>query len=167
MSRRYGSRPAATKNRTAPRMSASISPAPISPAPTFVSRLGRPLALTAAALCLGGALAGCQALGGALGGGGGVMPAAEVGPPPSLRSGLPGREARMANVDADGRPLATAPTRTLDLPRDKRNEARAANDGPRRIRRDEIDGEPTASSASSSMAPAMTPGGTVGLGGKF
>ncbi|RZM01365.1 MAG: hypothetical protein EOP68_22110, partial [Sphingomonas sp.] len=73
--------------------------------------------MTATALCLGAALAGCQALGGALGGGGGVMPAAEVGPPPSLRGALPGREARMANVDSDGRPLATAPTRTLDLPK--------------------------------------------------
>ena len=145
-------------------MPARISSAPIT---TAAMRLRRPLALTAAALSLGAALAGCQALGGALGGGGGVMPAAEVGPPPSLRSALPGREARMANVDADGRPLATAPTRTLDLPRDKRNEARVANDGPRRIRRDEIDGEPTAGGSSSSMAPALTPGGGVGLGGKF
>lgn len=144
-----------------PGSSATASPS------TAARRLRRPLALASAALCLGAALAGCQAIGGALGGGGGVMPAAEVGPPPSLRSGLPGREARMTNVDADGRPLATAPTRTLDLPKDRRNEARASNDGPRRIRRDEIDGEPTSGSSSSSMAPALTPGGSVGLGGKF
>ncbi|TXM52135.1 hypothetical protein FV229_27095, partial [Methylobacterium sp. WL120] len=62
-------------------MSARISSAAISSVTTGALRLRRPLALTAAALSLGAALAGCQALGGALGGGGGVMPAAEVGPP--------------------------------------------------------------------------------------
>ncbi|MCJ2006183.1 hypothetical protein ACFZ8E_22645 [Methylobacterium sp. HMF5984] len=144
----------------------AASPLPASPS-TAAGRLRRPLALTATALCLGAALAGCQALGGALGGGGGVMPAAEVGPPPSLRGALPGREARMANVDSDGRPLATAPTRTLDLPKDKRNDARAANDGARRIRREEIDGEPTSGGSSGGMTPSLTPGGSVGLGGKF
>lgn len=127
----------------------------------------RPLVRVAAVLGLGATLAGCQAISGALGGGGGVMPAAEVGPPPSLRSGLPGREARMSNVDADGRPLETAPTRRLDLPKDKRNEARASADGPRRIRRDEIDGENGSGSSSSGMTPSLTPGGSVGLGGKF
>ncbi|TXN42562.1 zinc ABC transporter substrate-binding protein, partial [Methylobacterium sp. WL119] len=50
----------------------AASPLPASPS-TAAGRLRRPLALTATALCLGAALAGCQALGGALGGGGGVM----------------------------------------------------------------------------------------------
>lgn len=126
----------------------------------------RPLTL-AAAFCLGASLAGCQALGGVLGGSGGVMPATEVGPPPSLRSGLPGREARTVDVDADGRAIATAPTKRLDLPKDKRDAARASNDGPRRIRRDEIEGSSAGGSSSSAMAPALTPGGGVGLGGKF
>ena len=117
----------------------------------------------AAVLCLGAGLGGCQALGG----GGGVMPAVEVGPPPSLRSGLPGREARAANVDADGRPIETAPTRRLDLPKDKRGEARASVEGPRRIRRDEIEGDTTSGGSSGGLTPGLTPGGSVGLGGKF
>lgn len=139
------------------------------PMPSPASRppvRARPLTL-AAAFCLGAALSGCQALGGALGGSGGVMPATEVGPPPSLRSGLPGREARTADVDADGRAVATAPTKRLDLPKDKRDAARASGDGSRRIRRDEIEGSSAGGSSSSAMAPALTPGGGVGLGGKF
>ncbi|WP_375463177.1 hypothetical protein [uncultured Methylobacterium sp.] len=139
---------------------------PATPSPASF-RPRRPASVIAAALCLATALAGCQALGGALGGGGGVMPATEVGPPPSLRGNLPGRAARTANVDADGQPLQTAPTRSLDLPKDKRNAARAGSDGSRRIGRDEIEGETASRSGSSGMTPALTPGGSVGLGGKF
>ncbi|MER2265606.1 hypothetical protein [Methylobacterium oxalidis] len=116
----------------------------------------------AAALLLA-ALSGCQALGG----GGGVMPASEVGPPPSMRSGLPNREVRTATTDADGAPLQTAPTRRLDLPKNARGEARAADAGPRRIRRDELEGGAEGGSSSGGMAPALSASGGVGLGGRF
>lgn len=113
-------------------------------------------------------LAGCQALGGALGGGGGVMPATEVGPPPSLRGSLPGRESRIANVDADGQPLQTEPTRRLDLPKNAAGAGRSADAGTRRIRREDIEGNDTPrQSAGGGMAPALGSSGNVGLGGRF
>lgn len=124
--------------------------------------LGRLLALCAIA-----GLGGCQALSGALGGGGGVMPATDVGPPPSLRSSLPNSRVRTSNVDADGQPLQSAPTRRLDLPKNARGETRAAATAERRIRREEIDGDTVGGTSSGGMAPALSPGGGVGLGGKF
>lgn len=122
-------------------------------------------------LVLGAALAavmgGCQALGG----GGGVMPATEVGLPPSMRGALPNREARNAAVDADGRPLQTAPTRQLAIPKTAGAATRSADSGERRIRREDLDGGNGAvggsGSSGSSMGPTMAPGGSVGLGGKF
>jgi hypothetical protein len=121
-------------------------------------------------LVLGAALAGlvggCQALGG----GGGVMPDTEVGLPPSLRGALPNREARSAGVDADGRPLQTAPTRQLALPKSAGAGTRTADAGERRIRREDLDGGNGAvagGSSGGSMGPMMAPGGSVGLGGKF
>lgn len=120
----------------------------------------RSAVLLAAALA---ALGGCQALGG----GGGVMPAGDVGPPPSLRGSVPGRVAR-ADSDPDAPPAATAPTRRLDLPNTARGEARAQATAERRIRREDIEGEDTTSrSAAGGMAPSMTTGGNVGLGGRF
>ena len=94
-----------------------------------------PSRLCAAAL-LAASLGGCQALGG----GGGVMPETDLGPPPSARGTLPGRPLRSALTD---------------------------DDGPRRIRREEIDGETTSRSSSGGLAPQMGAGGSVGLGGKF
>ncbi|MCJ2071115.1 hypothetical protein MKK75_20360 [Methylobacterium sp. J-030] len=122
-------------------------------------------------LALGAALAaltaGCQALGG----GGGVMPASEVGLPPSLRGALPNREARNAAVDAEGQPLQTAPTRQLAIPKTAGAATRSADAGERRIRREDLDGGNGAvgggGSSSGSMGPTMAPGGSVGLGGKF
>jgi len=120
-------------------------------------------ALVLATSLLAGALAGCQALGGTSG----VMPETDVGPPPSVRSALPGREGRTASVDDEGRPLQTRPTRSLDIPRSAGTATRSAEAGERRIRRDELEGSSAGGSGSGSMAPALTPGGNVGLGGKF
>lgn len=123
----------------------------------------RGLALGAA---LAGLVAGCQALGG----GGGVMPATEVGLPPSLRGSLPNREPRNAAVDADGQPLQTAPTKQLAIPKSAGASTRSADSGERRIRREDLDGGNAAvggSGGSGSMGPMLSPGGSVGLGGKF
>ncbi|MGU3666298.1 hypothetical protein ACLBX9_19100 [Methylobacterium sp. A49B] len=115
---------------------------------------------------LAGLVAGCQALGG----GGGVMPDTQVGLPPSLRGALPNREPHNAGVDADGRPLQTAPTRQLALPKSTGAGARTADASERRIRREDLDGGNGAVSgggSGGSMGPMMAPGGSVGLGGKF
>lgn len=120
----------------------------------------RGLALAAVLI---GALAGCQALGG----GGGVMPATEVGLPPSLRGALPNREPRNAGVDADGQPLQTAPTKQIVIPKSAGAGTRTAEAGERRIRREEIEGSGDGRSGGGAMGPMLSPGGTVGLGGKF
>ncbi len=121
----------------------------------------RSLALAAS---LVGLVAGCQVFGG---GGGGVMPATDVGLPPSLRGTIPGREARNANVDADGQPLQAAPTKAIVLPKTAASGNRTADAGERRIRRDELEGSSDGRSIGGSVAPTLTPGGSVGLGGKF
>ena len=121
-----------------------------------------PSLLLAVSLAAGG-LAGCQALGGTTG----VMPETEVGLPPSMRGTIPGRQARTASVDEEGRPLQTAPTRNIAIPKSAGAASRSADAGERRIRRDELEGSDSRSSSSGSMAPALTPGGSVGLGGKF
>ena len=121
-----------------------------------------PSRLCAAAL-LAASLGGCQALGR----GGGVMPETDIGPPPSARGTLPGRPLRSAQTDDDGRPVAAMPTRSLELPKNIRGQTRTADEGPRRIRREEIDGEPTTRTSSGGLAPQMGSGGSVGLGGKF
>jgi hypothetical protein len=127
------------------------------------SSAGLPALLLTAALTAG-ALAGCQALGGTTG----VMPETDVGLPPSMRGTIPGREGRTASVDNDGRPLQTKPTRSLDVPKAAGTATRSADSGDRRIRRDELEGSGgAAGSSGGSMAPALTPGGSVGLGGKF
>ena len=115
---------------------------------------------------LAGLVAGCQALGG----GGGVMPDTQVGLPPSLRGALPNREPQNAGVDSEGRPLQTAPTRQLALPKSAGAGTRTADAGERRIRRDELDGGNGAvggSAGGGAMGPMLSPGGSVGLGGKF
>ncbi|MEH3116706.1 MAG: hypothetical protein PGN25_03635 [Methylorubrum populi] len=121
-----------------------------------------PSRLCAAAL-LAASLGGCQALGG----GGGVMPETDLGPPPSARGTLPGRPLRSAETDEDGVALATRPTRTLELPKTIRGETHTADTGTRRIRREEIDGETTSQASSGGLSPQMSSGGSVGLGGKF
>jgi hypothetical protein len=121
----------------------------------------RSLALGAA---LVGLVAGCQALGG----GGGVMPASDVGLPPSLRGSLPNREPRNAAVDPEGQPLQTTPTKQLAIPRSAGGATQSAGAGERRIRREDIEGGNASSgSGSNSMGPMLSPGGSVGLGGKF
>ncbi|MDP4004235.1 hypothetical protein [Methylobacterium sp. NEAU K] len=115
-------------------------------------------------VALAGLVAGCQALGG----GGGVMPASEVGLPPSLRGSLPNREPHNAAVDADGQPLQTAPTRQLAIPKSAGGTTRSADAGERRIRREDIEGgNATSGGGSNTMGPMLSPGGSVGLGGKF
>ncbi len=137
-----------------------MSPSPASPAQP--SRL-TPTRAALLAACLA-ALGGCQALSGS----GGVMPAGDVGPPPSLRGSMQSRPVRAGNVDEEGRPLQTAPTRSLDLPKNARGESRAAAQAERRIRREDIEGGNAAGGAGSgSMGPALTPGGGVGVGGRF
>lgn len=116
-----------------------------------------------AAALVAALLGGCQAFSG----GAGVMPETEVGPPPSARGALPGRAVRTSQVDDDGAPLPSTPTRRLDLPKNVRGDARAADAGPRRIDRDELEGAQSGGrSSSNGLAPSVTPGG-VGLGGKF
>ncbi|MCJ2014255.1 hypothetical protein [Methylobacterium sp. J-076] len=126
------------------------------------SSAGVPALVLVVALAAGG-LAGCQALGGTSG----VMPETDVGLPPSMRNAMPNRGARTASVDDEGRPLQTQPTRNLDVPRTAGAASRGTDAGERRIRRDELEGSDSRSGSSSSMAPALTPGGSVGLGGKF
>lgn len=134
--------------------------------PTLPSSRGPALRGLALGAALAALTAGCQALGG----GGGVMPASDVGLPPSLRGALPNREARNAAVDADGQPLQTAPTRQIAIPKTAGAATRSADAGERRIRREDLDGGNGAvggSSSGGSMGPMMAPGGSVGLGGKF
>ncbi len=126
------------------------------------SPAGIPALLLATSL-LAGALGGCQALGGTAG----VMPETDVGLPPSMRGALPGREGRTASVDQDGRPLQTRPTRSLDIPRSAGTATRSADSSERRIRREDLEGGGGAGGSGGGMAPSMTPGGNVGLGGKF
>lgn len=121
------------------------------------------LSKTCAAALLTAALGGCQALGG----GGGVMPESEVGPPPSIRGAMPGAgRSRTAEVDPDGPPAQTAPTRRLDLPKTAAGQARAAANDERRIRREDIEGNTESRSAGGGLSPTVGSGG-VGVGGKF
>ncbi|MCJ2027474.1 hypothetical protein [Methylobacterium sp. J-067] len=122
-----------------------------------------PALILAVSLAAGG-LAGCQALGST----NGVMPDTDVGLPPSMRGAIPGRQARTATLDDDGRPLPAAPTRNIDIPKSAGAASRSADASERRIRRDELEGSDARSGSSSNgMAPSLTPGGSVGLGGKF
>ena len=115
-----------------------------------------------AAALVAAALGGCQALGG----GGGVMPETEVGPPPSMRGTAPAPR-RGARADADGGEAQTTPTRRLNLPSSAGGQTRAAANEERRIRREDIEGETTSRSSSGGLGPQMSPGGGVGVGGKF
>lgn len=111
-----------------------------------------------------GLLGGCQALGG----GGGVMPVSEVGPPPSMRSAVPNRTGRSAEVDPDGVPLQTQPTRRLDLPKSAAGAPGRTAAQERRINREDLEGGSEGrSGAGGGMAPQISAGGGVGLGGKF
>ncbi|WP_019903060.1 hypothetical protein [Methylobacterium sp. 77] len=124
----------------------------------------RILSNASAVALVAAALGGCQALGGSAG----VMPESEVGPPPSMRSAIPGAaRARAAEVDPDGVPLQTSPTRRLDLPKSAGGQTRAQAEAERRIRREDIEGDTTSRSSSGGLAPQMGSGGSVGLGGKF
>lgn len=121
----------------------------------------RSLALAAS---LAGLVAGCQALGG----GGGVLPATDVGLPPSLRGTVPGREARNGNVDADGQPIQTAPTKPIVLPKTAGSGSRTADASERRVRREDLEGGGgDGRGGAGSVGPTLSPGGSVGLGGKF
>ena len=138
----------------------SLSPA--YPAPEYPAAQA-PRARRALLVALGlAALGGCQALGG----GGGVMPAGDIGPPPSLRGSVPAPVARRDSDPSDA-PPATAPTRRLDLPKNARGEARSEAAAERRIRREDIEGQEGGRSSSGGMSPSLTPSGGVGLGGRF
>ncbi|GEP09210.1 hypothetical protein MGN01_10550 [Methylobacterium gnaphalii] len=115
-------------------------------------------------------LGGCNSgLGNIIGGTGGVMPETEVGPPPSLRDSIKGAPQRTSvAVDDDGNPISTAPGRPLSLPKNAKGDTRTADAGPRRIRRDEIEGADTGGrGGSNGMTPSLTPSGGIGMGGKF
>lgn len=119
------------------------------------SKLG---ALTLLAVSLGG----CQALGGSAG----VMPESDVGPPPSMRGSVPGRQTSAA-VDEDGQALPMTPTRQLALPKTIRGDTRSADAGERRINRDDIEGADAGrGGGSGGLGPTLN-NGNVGLGGKF
>lgn len=125
-----------------------------------------------AAMCLAtvlaGTLGGCQGIGNALGGGGGVMPTSEVGLPPSMRGSVKGAPTMTATVDDDGQPVRSGPARQLALPKTVQGENRSADAGPRRINREDIDdGVTSGRSSSGGLTPQMGSGGSVGLGGKF
>lgn len=118
-----------------------------------------------AAALLAAGLGGCQMLGGSSG----VMPDSEIGPPPSERSNLPGRQFRPNSVDADVGPAAASPSRQLALPGSARG-TRSADASERRISREEISGGNAVGGgggSSGGVGPALTPGGGMGMGGRF
>ena len=110
------------------------------------------------------ALAGCQALGG----GGGVMPETEVGPPPSMRGTVPGpQRGRAAQIDPDDAAPQTSPTRRLNIPNASGAQTRSAANEERRVRREDLEGSSEGrSSSGGGMTPSLGSGG-VGVGGKF
>lgn len=119
-----------------------------------------------AAALLAAGLGGCQMLGGSSG----VMPDSEVGLPPSERSAMAGRQFRPNAVDADGAPTATNPTRQLALPGSNRGGGASADAGARRISREELSGGNAVGGGGGgggSVGPALTPGGGMGMGGRF
>ena len=66
--------------------------------------------------------------------------------------------------------LQTAPTKQLAIPKNAGNATRTADSGERRIRREDLDGGNGAvggGGTGGSMGPMLSPGGSVGLGGKF
>ncbi|TGE02388.1 hypothetical protein [Methylobacterium nonmethylotrophicum] len=95
---------------------------------------------------------------------GGVLPAGEVGPPPSLR----GDVKAPARSSGDLAQATTEPTRRLNVPTNSRAGSDTLSAPPRRIRREDIEGEGGSSgSGGSSLSPTIGSGGSVGLGGKF
>ncbi|GJE02082.1 hypothetical protein [Methylobacterium isbiliense] len=99
---------------------------------------------------------------------GGVLPASDVGPPPSARADLraPARSATPSQVDPE-RVMPTQPTRRLDVPTTTRGSGTASAETTRRIRREDLeDAGQGKASGSGGLTPRMTPGG-VGLGGSF
>lgn len=136
------------------------------PSRTFPSRFcpSRLCALALLAGTLGSGLGACHLLGG----GGGVMPESEVGLPPSMRGAVKNAPTRTAAVDDDGRPVSSDPSRQLALPKNVKGETRNAEAGPRRINREDIEGADTGRGGrGGGMAPTLTPGGGVGMGGRF
>lgn len=122
---------------------------------------------------LAASLAGCQSMTNAISGAGGVMPDTEVGPPPSMSGALKNSPRRTAsNVDEDGAPMATSPTRQIALPKNAAAAGgRTAEAGQRRINREELDGGNGAINRgggnSLGFSPSVTPGGGMGMGAKF
>ncbi|WP_407519215.1 hypothetical protein [Methylobacterium oryzisoli] len=99
---------------------------------------------------------------------GGVLPASDVGPPPSARADLraPARGVTPSQADPD-RVMPTQPTRRLDVPTTARGSGTAGAETTRRIRREELeDAGPSRSTSRGGLAPTMT-GGGVGVGGSF
>ncbi|GJD53622.1 hypothetical protein OPKNFCMD_6399 [Methylobacterium crusticola] len=100
---------------------------------------------------------------------GGVLPASDVGPPPSLRSDVrtPGRSATPSQVDPE-RVMPSEPTRRLNVPTTARAGDGSPAAGTRRIRREDLEGATEGGSASGgSLSPTMGSGGSVGVGGRF
>lgn len=127
-----------------------------------------PSSLCAAAL-LAASLGGCQSIGGALGGGGGVMTDGQIAPPPDARASLrsyQGRQQAPARADV----AAAAPARVarpLAVP-GQTGGSRTAEAGSRRINREDIEGNaPSGGGGSGGLSPGLTPGGGMGMGGRF
>ncbi|MFE1597703.1 hypothetical protein [Methylobacterium sp. ID0610] len=125
------------------------------------------LARTSLAVATAALLGGC--ISNPLGQTGGVLPANDVGPPPSLRSELraPARGTAPADADPD-QVVANAPTRRLNVPANSRAGGATADNQPRRIRREDLeDYSPSRGGGGGSLGPSIGSGGSVGVGGRF
>ena len=71
-----------------------------------------------------------------------------------------------ARSNGDLAQAATEPTRRLNVPSSTRG-GDTLTAQPRRIRREDIEGEGGPSGSSGGLSPTMGSGGSVGLGGKF
>ncbi|ACL56284.1 hypothetical protein [Methylobacterium nodulans] len=127
------------------------------------ARLARASLAVAAAALLGGCI------NNPLGQTGGVLPANDIGPPPSMRGELRAAARSAAPADADpDQVVATAPTRRLDVPTTTRAGRGAGGDvQPRRIRREDLEDYSPSSGGSGGLTPAIGSGGSVGVGGRF
>ncbi|ACA15558.1 conserved hypothetical protein [Methylobacterium sp. 4-46] len=96
---------------------------------------------------------------------GGVLPAGEIGPPPSARADLrtPARSAAATDPD---QVVASEPTRRLNIPTAARG-AGGADSQARRIRREDLEDYKPSGGGGGGLQPSLGSGGAVGVGGRF